>query len=94
MKTIHPRLHVILARESPEAVVIRRGPSKCTAVIGWNRETDHFSIGQWADFDNGRIIWAEYGKILQGNADDNGIRDVKTLFDTNPLTFEAIEAPY
>ena len=270
---IYPRLHIILARESSEAIVIRRGPSKHTAVIGWDRETDHFSIGQWlngkiyhhrsdispdgkhwiyfafydrreirtatvvakvpylkaidfylkddawngggiflknntywlnetqysshslqkkggnlivkkgkkidesvdgedfgiysfklirdgwkkintivierhhkvyfhksigkemvlckifnatidhpigkgcyyeqheiidikneriwkfpdwewADLDNGRIIWAEYGKIMRGNVDDHGIRDMKELFDTNPLTFERIKAPY
>jgi len=26
--------------------------------------------------------------------DENGLKDVKELFDTNPLTFEAIKAPY
>ena len=44
---IPPRLHVLLARDAPTAVVIRRGPSKVTATIGWNRRTDTFSVGQW-----------------------------------------------
>jgi hypothetical protein len=42
-----PRLHALLARESPMAVLIRRGPSKQTAVIGWDRSTDTFTLGQW-----------------------------------------------
>jgi hypothetical protein len=44
-KYIFPRLHVILSRKN--AVVIRRGPSKRTAVIGWDIETDKFVVGQW-----------------------------------------------
>ena len=47
MKKIPPRIHVLLARESPMAVVIRRGPSKQTAVLGWDRRTDTFKIAQW-----------------------------------------------
>lgn len=42
-----PRLHVLLASEAPLAVVIRRGPSKWSCTIGWNRETDTFQLGQW-----------------------------------------------
>lgn len=44
---IAARLHVLLAADSPQAVVIRRGPSLRTAVIGWDRNTDVFSLGQW-----------------------------------------------
>ena len=44
---IYPRLHIILARESDKALIIRRGPSKLTAVIGWDRGKDNFCIGQW-----------------------------------------------
>jgi hypothetical protein len=36
-----------LARDASTAVVIRRGPSKKVAVIGWDRETDEFTVGQW-----------------------------------------------
>lgn len=38
---------MILARRSPRAVVIRRGPSKTTAIVGWDRDTDRFELGQW-----------------------------------------------
>ncbi|MEX0643530.1 MAG: hypothetical protein WD468_12560 [Pirellulales bacterium] len=41
------RIHVLLARDAPYAVVIRRGPSKHVATIGWDRETDSFTPGQW-----------------------------------------------
>lgn len=41
------RLHAIIARERRRAVVFRRGPSKKVAVIGWNLNTDEFTIGQW-----------------------------------------------
>jgi len=44
---VPPRLHVLLARDSAQAVVVRRGPSKQTAVIGWDRRNDSFSLGQW-----------------------------------------------
>jgi len=46
------RLHVLLARDSPTAVVIRRGPTDRVATIGWDRRTDTFTDGQWL---HGRI---------------------------------------
>lgn len=41
------RLHVLFASETPQALVIRRGPSRQVATIGWNRQTDTFTLGQW-----------------------------------------------
>lgn len=41
------RLHVVLARDAPTAVVIRRGRSREVATIGWDRSTDAFALGQW-----------------------------------------------
>jgi hypothetical protein len=41
------RLHVILAREAPKAVVFRRGPSGCVCTVGWDLESDTFTMGQW-----------------------------------------------
>jgi hypothetical protein len=38
---------VILAREAPLAVVIRRGPAKQVCTVLWNRRTDEFTLGQW-----------------------------------------------
>src|SRR6266487_4194859 len=41
------RLFVILAREAPKAVVLRRGPSKWVQLILWHTDTDTFDFGQW-----------------------------------------------
>lgn len=46
-KEFAPRLHVLMARDAPFGVVIRRGPSKQVCTIGWNRKDDTFKIGQW-----------------------------------------------
>lgn len=42
-----PRLHVLLARDGRTGVVLRRGPARQVAAIGWNRDTDAFQLGQW-----------------------------------------------
>jgi hypothetical protein len=42
-----PRLHVLLARDAPHAVILRRGPSKTACSIGWDRRKDTFTTGQW-----------------------------------------------
>ena len=44
---IPARLHVILAREASKAVVFRRGPSGQVCTLGWDLETDTFTMGQW-----------------------------------------------
>jgi len=44
---IPPRLDVLLARESDQAVILRRGPSKTTHLIAWSTSTDQFTPGQW-----------------------------------------------
>lgn len=41
------RLHAILAKESPNAIVFRRGPSKKVCTFLWDRRKDTFKIGQW-----------------------------------------------
>lgn len=46
-EAVPARLHVLLARSSTKAVIIRRGPSKLTAAIGWDRAVDSFAVGQW-----------------------------------------------
>ena len=56
--SVPARLHVLLAREASTAVVIRRGPTRHTAVIGWNRKTDEFTLGQWL-----------YGRIYERRSD-------------------------
>ncbi|MBS0209253.1 MAG: hypothetical protein JSS27_09885 [Planctomycetes bacterium] len=47
MPSFPPRIHVLLASDADVGLVIRRGPSKCVATIGWNRTTDEFQLGQW-----------------------------------------------
>ncbi len=47
MKRIPARLHVLLAKDAPVGVVLRRGPSKSVCSLLWNRKTDEFQIGQW-----------------------------------------------
>ncbi len=46
--TIHPaRLFILLAREAPIAVILRRGPSHWVQMIKWHTDTDKFEAGQW-----------------------------------------------
>jgi hypothetical protein len=40
-------LHAILATESPVAVLIKRGPGRCTGILRWDRRSDTFEHGQW-----------------------------------------------
>ena len=41
------RIHAILAREAPVAVVFRRGPSKQVQMLAWDLTTDKVTPGQW-----------------------------------------------
>jgi hypothetical protein len=41
------RIHPILARDAPNGVILRRGPARQVAVVGWDRTTDEFRAGQW-----------------------------------------------
>ena len=71
------KLHAILSRKGNKAVVFRRGPSSCVAVIGCDFRKDTFTIGQWL---RGRKI-----KKLSGNFFDTN--DVKLEFSPgNPDT--------
>lgn len=40
-------LRAVLASRSPAAVIFRRGPSKLTGLILWDRDADTFQVGQW-----------------------------------------------
>lgn len=41
------RLHVLLAKESRVALVIRHGTAKSVCTLLWDRKTDRISLGQW-----------------------------------------------
>ena len=47
MSTFPARLHVLLARGSSRAVVLRRGPTRAVASFLWDRRDDSFVPGQW-----------------------------------------------
>lgn len=42
-----PRITALLARESPQAVIFRRGPSRYVQLIAWDTSNDTFILGQW-----------------------------------------------
>jgi hypothetical protein len=49
---------------------------------------------EWADLDNGRLVWAERGCLFRGQCGSSGLKSVKQLYDFNDLRFEKIAAPY
>lgn len=42
-----PRLFVIMARDAPLAVIVRRGPASWAHLILWNTDSDAFTPGAW-----------------------------------------------
>jgi len=49
---------------------------------------------EWADLDGKRLVWAANGKLHAAKVSKDGVADEVELYDFNPMTFEAIEAPY
>jgi hypothetical protein len=47
MTQLPARIHVLLARDQPRGVVIRRGPSRSVCTILWDCVRDEFQLGQW-----------------------------------------------
>lgn len=45
--TFPARLHVLVARDAPVGLVIRRGPSKSVCTVLWDRRRGAFKTGQW-----------------------------------------------
>jgi len=48
----------------------------------------------WANYDNGRLLWAESGKIFSAEIETAGLGPARILYDFNGMTFQEIEAPY
>jgi hypothetical protein len=46
-KEVPARISVIPSPKSSRAIILRRGPTRHVAVIGWDRETDEIKLGQW-----------------------------------------------
>lgn len=42
-----PRLHVLTSMDGPAALILRRGPSGVVASVGWDRESQALTQGQW-----------------------------------------------
>ncbi|MBK9618045.1 MAG: hypothetical protein IPO31_02525 [Candidatus Obscuribacter sp.] len=42
-----PRITALLARDSPQAIIFRRGPSRYVQLIAWDTSNDTFIEGQW-----------------------------------------------
>lgn len=48
MGTVSPaRLHILIARDAPIGLVIRRGPAKQVATFSWDLRNDQVAPGQW-----------------------------------------------
>jgi hypothetical protein len=45
--SVPPRLSVVLAREAPVGVILRRGPAAWYHVVLWHTDTDRFERGAW-----------------------------------------------
>jgi len=45
--SVPPRLFVVLAREAPVGVILRRGPAAWYHVVLWHTDTDLFEHGAW-----------------------------------------------
>jgi hypothetical protein len=41
------RLFILLAREAPVGVILRKGPTSWVQMIKWHTDTDQFVMGQW-----------------------------------------------
>jgi hypothetical protein len=49
---------------------------------------------EWADYDEGQLMWATKGKIWRGRLQRSGIHEEQMLCDFNGMSFEAKPAPY
>ena len=49
---------------------------------------------QWADYVDGRLVFAVEGQLRSAFLDGGKISDEKLLYDFNDMKFQAIAAPY
>jgi hypothetical protein len=80
------RLHFIVAREAPRAVVFRRGPTRQVEVLTWDLETDVLTPGQWLK-----------GRIYERRSDLSPSGELLAVFaakwETPTMTWTAISRP-
>jgi hypothetical protein len=53
-----------------------------------------FPEWEWADFVDGRLVWASEGKLCAGRLGRGKLNGERLLHDFNGMKFEAIAAPY
>ncbi len=53
-----------------------------------------FPDWEWADLDRKRLVWVEKGVLYGSQVTSKGAAYARTLYDFNPMEFEAIRAPY
>lgn len=49
---------------------------------------------EWAERDGDSVVWAEGGCLYRAAVAAKGLGAPQLLLDTNPMTFEKIQAPY
>jgi hypothetical protein len=75
------RLHVLIARSSEIAIVIRRGPSRFTGIFAWDRKQNTFEMSQWlkgriyerrSDISSSGKYWIYFAMNGKWNSDTKG----------------------
>ncbi len=53
-----------------------------------------FPSWEWAEFESGRLVWAEEGKLKAGELAKQGLGQIRELHDFNRYAYQRIKAPY
>lgn len=53
-----------------------------------------FPEWEWADFVDGRLVWATEGKLCAAKLGPGTLLGINVLRDFNEMKFEALAAPY
>jgi hypothetical protein len=80
------RLHFIVARKAPVAVVFRRGPTRQVEVLKWDLNTDELTAGQWL---KGRI----YERRCDLSPNGDFLIYFAAKYETKLRTWTAISRP-
>jgi len=78
------------------------GPGEGKSVYWDEHELENAELGallqkpkwEWAERDGESVVWAEAGCLYRAPAGAKALGEPSLLFDTNPLEFERIQAPY
>jgi hypothetical protein len=86
------RMFVLLAKQAPVAVVVRRGPTKWWHITRWDTQKDHFQSGQWfhGSFYPDRCDLSPDGKLFLYFAGKFRSRDIDRGYNS---TWTAVSRP-